>query len=99
MWRMPLDDRYSYSISGSNADLCNVGRPAGACTAAIFLKNFVEGLEDREKGTPPSVRYAHLDIAGSMETDHGIEYQNKALTGRPTRALVEFARRFAAQRS
>ena len=36
------------------ADLVNTGgRPAGACTAAIFLKEFAGGLP-----------WAHLDIAG-----------------------------------
>lgn len=99
-WRMPLDDQYLHTIDTSNADLCNRGMPAGSATAAIFLKHFVDGLEDRsklEKGTgQPTVRWAHLDIAGSMEDTWGTEYQAKgALTGRPTRALIEFARRFA----
>lgn len=99
-WRMPLDDQYLHSIDSSNADLCNRGQPAGSATAAIFLKQFVEGLEDRsklDKGEgKPTVRWAHLDIAGSMESTWGNEYQAKSgLTGRPTRALIEFARRFA----
>ena len=99
-WRMPLTDSYLPQISKTNADLVNTGgRPAGSCTAAIFLKQFVNGLEDRTKGDAgaPSVRYAHVDIAGSMEaavnTLNG--YQAKGLTGRPVRALVEFARRLA----
>ena len=97
---MPLTDSYLPQISKTNADLVNTGgRPAGSCTAAIFLKQFVNGLEDRTKGDAgaPSVRYAHVDIAGSMEaavnTLNG--YQAKGLTGRPVRALVEFARRLA----
>ncbi len=66
-WRLPLNDAYLKQISSSNADLCNTGgRLAGASTAAIFLKQFVVGLGERG-GAAPSVRYAHLDIAGSME--------------------------------
>ncbi len=101
-WRMPLDDEYMHSIDHTNADLANQGRPAGSATAAIFLKQFVEGLEDRSKlkeGSQegrPTVRYAHIDIAGTSEPGRALDYQPKnLLTGRPTRALIEFARRFA----
>lgn len=65
-WRMPLDDTYLKQISGPSADLVNTGgRAAGSATAAIFLKQFVVGLGERG-GAAPTVRYAHLDIAGSM---------------------------------
>lgn len=97
-WRMPLTDRYLPQISKLNADLVNTGgRPAGSCTAAIFLKQFVHGLEDRAKGEAARVRYAHIDIAGSMEAAANTlnDYQSKGLTGRPVRALIEFARRLA----
>ncbi|WFC98816.1 hypothetical protein MYAM1_001548 [Malassezia yamatoensis] len=97
-WRMPLTDAYLPQISKTNADLVNTGgRPAGSATAAIFLKQFVVGLEDRAKGTKPSVDYAHIDIAGSMEAAANTinDYQGKGLTGRPVRALIEFARRLS----
>lgn len=97
-WRMPLTNTYLPQVSKTNADLINTGgRPGGSCTAAVFLKQFVHGLEDRENGTAPTVRYAHIDIAGSMEAAVNTinEYQNAGLTGRPVRALVEFARRLA----
>jgi aminopeptidase len=97
-WRLPLSDAYLKQISTSNADLCNTGgRLAGASTAAIFLKQFVVGLGERG-GAAPSLRYAHLDIAGSMEATPTTttDYQPKGFTGRPVRALVEFARRIAA---
>ena len=96
MWRMPLDDAFLYSISGSNADLMNTGKPAGSCTAALFLKHFVDGLAEAE-GDEGRLRWAHIDIAGTMETDKGEPYQYKGMTGRPTRALIEFARRLAAK--
>jgi leucyl aminopeptidase len=85
LWRMPItaDDRRAVSTGGSgNADLVNsAGRSAGACTAAAFLDRFV----------PPTVtRYAHLDIAGVMKgaADRGARV--KGMTGRPTRALVQW---------
>lgn len=63
-WRMPLDDEYGHQIHGSNADLCNTGgRPAGSCTAALFLKNFVAGIDEEDA----AIRWAHVDIAGVMD--------------------------------
>ena len=91
---MPLDDGYLPAISGSNADLMNTGKPAGSCTAAMFLKAFVDGLPE-EEGEEGRLRWAHLDIAGTMEVDRAGEYQYKGMTGRPTRALIEFASRLA----
>ncbi|EPT02578.1 hypothetical protein FOMPIDRAFT_1059138 [Fomitopsis schrenkii] len=91
-WRMPLSDAYAPQITSSNADLCNIGgRAAGSCTAALFLKSFVDGVEPSEEGKP-RVRWAHLDIAGTMESTRGSAYQGKGLTGRPTRALIEFVK-------
>jgi aminopeptidase len=91
-WRMPLDEDYGPQIYSSNADLCNTGgRPAGSCTAALFLKSFVDGIEAKD-GKEAPLQWAHIDIAGTMEATRPGAYQEKALTGRPTRALVEFAR-------
>ncbi|TIC40441.1 replication factor-a protein [Wallemia mellicola] len=68
-WRMPFDDFYLKQINNTAADLANTGgRPAGACTAAIFLKQFVDGINfNAEEGEKPRRQYAHIDIAGSME--------------------------------
>ncbi|KAL4070320.1 cytosol aminopeptidase family, catalytic domain-containing protein [Scleroderma citrinum] len=94
-WRMPLDEDYGPQINSSNADLCNIGgRPAGACTAALFLKSFVDGIEGKD-GAEPSVQWAHVDIAGVMEFTRPTLYQEKGMTGRPVRAFVEFARRLS----
>ncbi|KAL4070318.1 cytosol aminopeptidase family, catalytic domain-containing protein [Scleroderma citrinum] len=91
-WRMPLDEDYGPQINSSNADLCNSGgKPAGACTAALFLKSFVDGIEGKN-GAEPSVQWAHVDIAGVMEFTRPTAYQEKGMTGRPVRAFVEFAR-------
>ena len=100
---MPLSEEYAPQIKGSNADLCNVGgRKAGACTAALFLKGFVRGVdggeggegvgegkeggvEKEEKKERRKVRWAHLDMAGSMESTRKGAYQESGMTGRPTR--------------
>jgi aminopeptidase len=96
-WRMPLDDEYGPQIHSSNADLQNTGgRSAGSCTAALFLKAFVEGIE-AEGGNEPLLRWAHIDIAGTMEASRPTPYLEKGMTGRPVRALVEFAKRLASQ--
>ncbi len=58
LWRMPLDPVWKTEMESQVADLQNlgnVGRFAGACTAAGFLEHFVED------GTP----WAHMDIAGT----------------------------------
>ncbi|KAI0030943.1 leucine aminopeptidase [Vararia minispora EC-137] len=95
-WRMPLDSAYSPQITSSNADLCNTGgRSAGSCTAALFLKSFIDGVEAKADDGSPAIRWAHLDIAGSMQSTHGSHYQDKGMTGRPVRALIEWANRLA----
>ncbi|MCX7646382.1 MAG: leucyl aminopeptidase family protein [Rhodobacteraceae bacterium] len=54
LWRMPFWDPYEELIEPGIADLDNApsGGMAGAITAALFLRRFVE----------PGVPYAHLDI-------------------------------------
>ncbi len=55
VWRMPLGPEHDKMIESKFADIRNsAGRYAGSCTAAAFLKRFVNG-------TP----WAHLDIAGT----------------------------------
>ncbi|KAL0567710.1 hypothetical protein V5O48_014282 [Marasmius crinis-equi] len=81
-WRMPLDEDYGPQIYSSNADLCNTGgRPAGSCTAALFLKNFVPGIDSDE----PPIKWAHIDIAGSMQAERPRMYLEKGLTGSAVR--------------
>ncbi|KAI0686508.1 leucine aminopeptidase [Cerioporus squamosus] len=93
-WRMPLDEEYGPQIYNGPADLCNTGGSrAGCCTAALFLKSFVDGVQPAEGEEAPRVRWAHIDIAGSMEASGSGAYQEKGMTGRPTRALIEFIRR------
>ena len=54
-WPMPLFDEYTEQLKSEIADMMNTGgRPAGAITAAMFLKEFTGDLP-----------WAHLDIAGT----------------------------------
>ncbi|GAA6015905.1 hypothetical protein JCM8202_005338 [Rhodotorula sphaerocarpa] len=98
VWRMPLDEGYTSQINGTGMDLCNTGgRLGGSCTAAIFLKRFVDGLivdgtdNENQEGL---IRWAHIDIAGTMDLASGDGgYNLKGMTGRSVRTLIEFARR------
>ncbi|KAF9557931.1 leucine aminopeptidase [Agrocybe pediades] len=95
-WRMPLDEEYGPQIYSSNADLQNTGgRPAGSATAALFLKAFAEGIEPKDGEPEPNMKWAHVDIAGSMEATRASPYQAIGMTGRPVRALVEYVRRLS----
>ncbi|KAI0739748.1 hypothetical protein C8Q80DRAFT_1222074 [Daedaleopsis nitida] len=86
--RMTLDDAYAPQITACNADLCNVGvKGAGACTAALFLKSFVEGVDPVDGEASPRVRCAHIDIVGSMEVSRGSAYQDAGMAGRPTQCV------------
>jgi len=83
-WRMPLWNSYKNQIKSDVADILNIGRPSGggSCTAAMFLKEFVE-----------VDNWIHLDIAGVMEsTGSDKPYIPKGMTGAGVRALIEFAR-------
>jgi len=95
-WRLPLDEDYGPQIYSSNADLQNTGgKPGGACTAALFLKAFVHGVEPTDGSEP--LAWAHIDIAGTMEATRPTPYLGRGMTGSSVRALVEYARRLAVQ--
>jgi leucyl aminopeptidase len=80
-WPMPLYDEYTEQLRSEIADMVNTGgRPAGACTAAVFLKEFAGGLP-----------WAHLDIAGTAWADDAKPWQPKGPTGVAVRTLAELA--------
>jgi leucyl aminopeptidase len=82
MWPMPLFEEYRESLKSEIADMLNSpGRPGGAITAAMFLKEFV--------GTTP---WAHLDIAGTAWAEDARPWTPKGATGAMVRTLVEVAR-------
>ena len=84
LWQMPLAREYRKLIDSQVADMKNVGGPyAGVITAALFLAEFV--------GDTP---WAHLDIAGPMDSDGDDGWLSKGATGYGTRTLIELATNF-----
>jgi leucyl aminopeptidase len=76
-WPMPLYEEYTDQLRSM---LNTGGRPAGACTAAMFLKEFAGGLP-----------WAHLDIAGTAWADDAKPWMIKGATGVAVRGLAELA--------
>jgi leucyl aminopeptidase len=82
VWPMPLFEEYREQLKSEIADMLNSpGRPAGAITAAMFLKEFA--------GDGP---WAHLDIAGTAWAEESKPWQPKGATGAMIRTMVEVAR-------
>jgi leucyl aminopeptidase len=80
-WPMPLFDEYTEQLRSEIADMVNTGgRPAGACTAAMFLKEFAGELP-----------WAHLDVAGTAWVDEAKPWMAKGASGVAVRALAELA--------
>jgi leucyl aminopeptidase len=80
-WPMPLYDEYADQLRSDIADMLNTGgRPAGACTAAMFLKEFAGGLP-----------WAHLDVAGTAWLDDQKPWMVKGASGVAVRGLAELA--------
>ena len=81
VWELPLSrEKYRSQIDSPNADLKNIGGAyAGAIIAAIFLSEFVG-----------EVPWAHLDIAGTMNSDSATGWKSKGATGFGTRLLIDF---------
>lgn len=80
LWRMPMFEEYRDQIKSEIADIKNVGgRPAGATTAAYFLKEFV--------GDTP---WAHCDIAAVSFLGEARRYHPKHGSGIGLRLLIAF---------
>lgn len=80
-WPMPLYDEYAEQLKSEIADMINSGgRPGGACTAAMFLKEFAGGLP-----------WVHIDIAGTAWAEEAKPWQPKGPTGVAVRTLAELA--------
>jgi leucyl aminopeptidase len=81
LWRMPLGDAYDALINSDIADMKNVGpRDGGSITAAQFLARFVaEG-----------VKWAHLDVAGTVWATKPGATHGKGATGFGVRLLDRF---------
>jgi leucyl aminopeptidase len=85
-WPMPVFDDYKEQLKSEIADFTNTGgRPGGAITAALFIKEFAGDLP-----------WVHMDIAGTAWAEEAKPYQPKGATGVGVRTLVELARDAAA---
>ena len=81
VWPMPVDDDYLELLKSDYADLVNTGgRPAGAISAAMFLKEFAGGIP-----------WAHLDVAGTAWNDDAKPHEPKGATGVAVKTLVDLA--------
>lgn len=84
LWELPLFADYRRLLDSNVADMKNIGGPlAGATTAALFLQEFVS-----------DVPWAHLDIAGPMESDSDDGWLNRGATAYGTRLLIDFCANF-----
>ncbi|WP_223690799.1 leucyl aminopeptidase [Leifsonia poae] len=80
LWQLPLEKKYRKQLDSDVADLSNLGGPyAGATTAALFLNEFVAGLP-----------WAHIDIAGTMQSAADDSWRSKGATGFGARLLIDF---------
>jgi leucyl aminopeptidase len=81
-WQLPMWDDYRELIKSDVADVKNSGgRPAGTISAALFLKEFVDGYP-----------WVHLDIAGTAYSESDLVTIPRGPTGVPTGTFVEFVR-------
>lgn len=86
VWRLPLTESLKELIKSPIADLKNTGgRSGGAITAALFLREFVNGIP-----------WAHIDIAGPSSLDKEKGLEPRGGTGMGVRTLVEWIRRRSA---
>jgi leucyl aminopeptidase len=86
VWQLPLEQRYRSELDTPVADLKNLGGAnAGAITAALFLNEFVAGIP-----------WAHIDIAGTAQSDGDGGWDTDGCTGFGARLLISLALGFAA---
>ena len=72
-WPMPVFDDYRELFKSEIADFSNTGgRPGGAITAALFIKEFTGDLP-----------WVHMDIAGTAWAEDAKPYQSKGATASP----------------
>jgi leucyl aminopeptidase len=80
VWPMPSGDEYAKEMKSKIADLKNIGSKwGGACTAAAFLRQFVEDK-----------KWAHLDIAGVWSFDKATEFTAEGASGFGVRLLTTY---------
>ncbi|HVV13243.1 leucyl aminopeptidase family protein [Amycolatopsis sp.] len=83
-WRMPLLEAHADAVRGELADVRQAPGGPGAVTAALFLREFVDGMP-----------WAHLDIAGPARAESTYADVVPGATGFAARTLVELAASYA----
>ena len=79
-----FDIDYRKLLDSNVADMKNIGGPyAGVTTSSLFLSEFVG-----------NVPWAHLDIAGPMDSDGDDGWLNRGATAFGTRLLIDFVANF-----
>lgn len=85
-WHLPLEKNYRKQLDSDIADIANLGGTyAGATTAALFLAEFV--------GDTP---WAHLDIAGTMQSDTDDSWRSQGATGYGARLIADLVTSYPA---
>ena len=80
VWPMPSGDEYAKEMESKIADLKNIGSKwGGACTAAAFLRQFVN-----------ETKWAHLDIAGVELFEKATGYSAEGSSGFGVRLLTSY---------
>ena len=80
VWQLPMFEEYEKQNKSDVADVKNSGgRPAGAITAAFFLKQFIGDY-----------KWVHLDIAGTATLNEPLDYVPRGASGVGVRLLVDF---------
>ncbi|ROS40113.1 leucyl aminopeptidase family protein [Amycolatopsis thermoflava] len=87
-WRMPLLDAHVDAVRGELADVKQAPGGPGGITAALFLREFTEGLP-----------WAHLDIAGPARAEKPYAEVVPGATGFAARTLVAFAESFGSDQA
>lgn len=81
IWQLPLERRYREQLNSDIADISNMGgKFAGATTAALFLAEFTGDIP-----------WAHLDIAGTMQSETDDAWRTRGATGFGARLLIDLA--------
>lgn len=80
-WQLPMWQEYRDNMNSDVADMKNTGtRNGGASAAGMFLKEFVTD----------SVKWAHIDIAGTAFLDKPYKEFCKGATGAGVRTLLSY---------
>lgn len=81
MWQLPIIDEWRSDIKSKFADIKNIGTPmrAGSSIGAAFLEEFIKN----------DIKWVHLDIAGTVDSQSHLSYCNSyGASGLTVRSLT-----------